>query len=117
MKVKTSKQIKKELERYSDFANAYSDAIEALEAFEKKSIEFRRGKSVKKATSHENTVNSRVKSMGCKCGKFVGNHSLREEKLPTQSDDEKFKAKFYYPADIAKHDKLRDEFMVLIAKK
>ena len=34
MKVKTSKQIKKELERYSDFANAYSDAIEALEAWE-----------------------------------------------------------------------------------
>jgi len=55
--MKSSKQIERELERYSDFANAYGDTIEALKAFEKIGY-LRRGKLVKKATSHEKTKQS-----------------------------------------------------------
>jgi hypothetical protein len=56
-KMKTSKQIEKDLEKYSDYADAYGDAIDALKEFEKKSITFRRGKVVKRPIAH-NEINS-----------------------------------------------------------
>jgi len=83
--MKSSKQIEFELKQHSDYCIAYCEAIETLKLFERKFLEFRRGKTAKKATSQKKRRNSHAKSTGCKCQTLVGNLSLREEELPTQA--------------------------------
>jgi len=58
--MKTSKQIKQELQKYSDFAQAYGDAIDALVAWEKvgrRLAEYLGGKVVEKRIAH-NEINN-----------------------------------------------------------
>jgi hypothetical protein len=85
--MKTSKKIRRELERHSDFAVAFGDAIEALEWCERNSITFRRGKSSKKPTSHKKRRNLSMKFSDYVRGNLVGNLPLRKRKLPTRSDE------------------------------